>query len=222
MSLFKLEHSKVAYQLDLAFFGIASVSLGVFLILAGPRAGLLQSIACAVLGLASWTFLEYGLHRFVLHGLPPFSTWHAEHHRRPAARIYSPTLLSALLIATLVSLPAWILWGRWPACALTLGVVAGDFGYSVTHHAIHHCNAGGGWLRRRRRWHGRHHARLPLPAGPGNYGVTSPFWDHVFRTAVSSGPSCRPLGHRSVRANGRVTGDCPVAELAVVAPPRRA
>ncbi len=184
MSLFKLEHSKVAYQLDLAFFGAASVGLGVLLLLGGPRAGLTQSIACAALGLASWTFIEYALHRFVLHGVKPFSTWHAEHHRRPTARIYSPTFVSVILIAVLIYMPAWIVWGPWLACALTFGVVTGDFAYGITHHAIHHWGAEHGWLRARKRWHGRHHACLPASVGrPGYYGVTSPFWDYVFRTA---------------------------------------
>ena len=184
MSLFTLEHSKVAYRLDLAFFGVASVGLGVLLFLAGPPARLMQGAACAALGLASWTFIEYGVHRFVLHGVKPFSAWHARHHRRPTARIYSPTFVSVLLVAALIYLPAWIAWGRWPACAFTFGVVAGDFGYAVTHHAIHHWRAERGWLGRRKRWHGLHHVRLSAPAGrPGYYGVTSRLWDFVFRTA---------------------------------------
>jgi sterol desaturase/sphingolipid hydroxylase (fatty acid hydroxylase superfamily) len=199
MSLFTLEHSKVAYRLDLALFGGASVGLGALLFLMGPHARLIQSIACAALGFASWTLIEYGLHRFLLHGVKPFSTWHAEHHRRPAARIYSPTLLSVTLIVVLIYLPAWIVGGSWPACALTFGVVAGDFGYAVTHHAVHHWDTYGGWLWRRRRWHALHHARSPAggTGRPGYYGVTSPFWDHVFRTA----------GGRSGRVAGGAAAD---------------
>ena len=209
MSLFALEHSKVAYRLDLAFFGAASVSLGALLFLAGPPARLIQSVACAALGLASWTFIEYGVHRFVMHGVKPFSAWHARHHQRPTARIYSPTFVGATLIAALIYLPAWVAWGRWPACALTFGVVAGDFGYAVTHHAIHHWGAERGWLGRRRRWHGLHHARLCAPAGrPCYYGVTSPFWDYVFRTAATRHVRHRTDGIRTVdqRASDRRRG----------------
>jgi sterol desaturase/sphingolipid hydroxylase (fatty acid hydroxylase superfamily) len=198
MSLLTLEHSKVAYRLDLAVFGAASAGLGALLFLAGPPARLIQSIACAALGLASWSFIEYGLHRFVLHGMRPFSIWHAKHHQRPAARIYSPTVVSVTLIAALIYLPACIAWGRWPACALTFGVVAGDFGYAITHHAVHHWGAERGWLRRRKRWHGLHHARLSALAGrPGYYGVTSSFWDYVFRTArwSSTAPRSESCGY---------------------------
>jgi len=41
MSLLTLEHSKVAYRLDLAVFGAASVGLGTLLFLAGPPARLI-------------------------------------------------------------------------------------------------------------------------------------------------------------------------------------
>lgn len=106
MLFFSLEHSKVAYRFDLGIFGGASVGLAALLVLMDPHADLIQIIVCAALGLASWTLLEYGLHRFVLHGVRLFSSWHAEHHRRPAARIYSPTFVSVFLIAAMIYLPA--------------------------------------------------------------------------------------------------------------------
>ncbi len=190
MPLFSLEHSKLAYRLDLGIFGGASAGLAGFLALMGPRGKLLQIIAWAALGLASWTLIEYGLHRFVLHGLKPFTRWHAQHHRRPAARIYSPTLVSITFIVALVYAPAWLIFGPWPACALTFGIVAGDFGYAITHHAIHHWGAEGSWIRGRKRWHGLHHSRRDdLHGRPGCYGVTTSFWDHVFRTAPRDRPS---------------------------------
>ncbi|MGC8517431.1 MAG: sterol desaturase family protein [Steroidobacteraceae bacterium] len=154
-----------------------------------------DSAVWAALGLALWSLLEYGLHRYVLHGLRPFSTWHAEHHRCPAARIYSPTLLSVALIGALVYLPLWLLLGAWPACAIAFGVLSGYFAYSVTHHALHHRGVADRWLGRRRHWHLRHHARPNDPmARPGYYGVTSAVWDHVFRS------DRKPSGRRTVVA----------------------
>ena len=201
MSLFTLEHSKVAYWLDLAFLGIAAAGLGTLVLIAGFPERPIQCIGCAASGFAGWTFTEYGLHRFVLHGIRPFSAWHAQHHGRPAARIYSPTFVSAILIASLVYVPALIAWGRWPACALTFGFVAGDFGYALTHHAVHHWGAERGWLWRRKRWHGLHHALLCMPdRRSGYYGVTSPFWDYVFRTAGANPTSSRAASCRSARA----------------------
>ena len=195
-SMYKFEHSKAASRLDLASLGGASVGLGAVLFLLRPGAHLTDSAAWAALGLALWSLLEYGLHRYVLHGLRPFSTWHAEHHRRPTARIYSPTFVSVALIGALIYLPMWLFLGVWPACALAFGVLSGYFAYSVTHHAVHHRSAADRWWLRRRHWHVLHHARPRDPmARPGYYGVTSAFWDHVFRS------DRRPRGFGTVIAN---------------------
>jgi sterol desaturase/sphingolipid hydroxylase (fatty acid hydroxylase superfamily) len=70
------------------------------------------------------------------------------------------------------------------ACALALGLLIGYLAYAVTHHAIHHTQDGSDWLRRRRRWHARHHRS----AGDGIcYGVTSGFWDRIFGSAGRGG-----------------------------------
>jgi cyclopropane-fatty-acyl-phospholipid synthase len=180
MHLFKLEHRPWAYRVDLALYAGASLALAAFLTVAGPRAYWPEIVLLAILGLAGWTLVEYLLHRFVLHGLRPFSVWHAEHHQHPAALIYTPTILSAMLIAALVFLPARLLGDLWGACALTLGLLTGYLAYSVTHHATHHGRADNAWLKRRKRWHALHHTPM---AQPGHYGVTSAFWDHVFGSA---------------------------------------
>jgi len=181
MALLTLEHSKTAYQVDMGIYAVASVALAAWLIIRGPREQLLQFMALAAVGLASWTLIEYGVHRFLLHGLEPFSTWHAEHHRRPTALIYSPTILGVVVIAALVFLPAWLLGGPWRAVAFTFGIVAGDLGYAVTHHVVHHWRAENAWIRRRKRWHALHHGSdLRLGRPPGYYGVTTSLWDYVF------------------------------------------
>ncbi len=178
MGLFSMEQSKAAYVADFALYGAAVAALAAFLALAAPRGHLTVLMVLTLAGLVAWTLIEYALHRFVLHGLQPFRRWHEEHHRRPAAWICTPTLLSATLIALLVFLPALLLGDLWQACALTLGLLAGYLVYAVLHHATHHWHAERAWLRRRKRWHAMHHHH----AHPGCYGVTSSFWDHVFGT----------------------------------------
>ena len=179
MGLFTMEHGKAAYRADFVLYGTAVVALGTFLMVAAPDGQRIVLAAFASAGLASWTAIEYALHRFVLHGLPPFRGWHAQHHARPAALICTPTILSGTLIALLVFLPALLLGDVWRACALTLGLLTGYLAYAVTHHAIHHVRRDGGWLAQRKRWHALHHHHAE-PAGC--YGVTSAFWDRVFRT----------------------------------------
>jgi sterol desaturase/sphingolipid hydroxylase (fatty acid hydroxylase superfamily) len=188
MGLFTLEHSTAAHRADFAFYGSAVAVLAALLFVASPREQRLEIGALVLLGLASWSAIEYALHRFVLHRVQPFSRWHAEHHRRPAALIGAPTILSASLIVTLVFLPALLLGGPWSAGALTLGVLIGYLAYAVTHHATHHWRGESAWLKRRKRWHALHHYHIRHPAC---YGVTSGFWDHVFGSADRLGA---PLG----------------------------
>ena len=179
MDLFMLEQSERAYRTDFALYGVAVVALAVVVFTIGPAAGRLETGAFVLIGLLGWTAVEYALHRFVLHGLQPFQRWHAEHHQRPRALICAPTMLSAMLIATLVFLPSLVLCDLWRACALTLGLVTGYLGYAVTHHATHHWRADSIWLKQRKQWHARHHHAME----PQCYGVTSGFWDHAFGTA---------------------------------------
>jgi hypothetical protein len=70
----------------------------------------------------------------MLHAVQPFRRWHARHHQRPTALIYSATLFSAALIGGLVYTLAWALGGTPVASALSLGVVLGNLVYSTVHH----------------------------------------------------------------------------------------
>ncbi|MEP7705147.1 sterol desaturase family protein [Paraglaciecola sp. 25GB23A] len=182
MSLFSMKHSKAAYRADFVLYGAAVLVLLAFLLQTERYGQWLEFSVLLGLGLVSWTLIEYALHRFVMHGLQPFSRWHAEHHQRPTALICTPTIISMLLIATLVFLPVLLLSDNlWQACALTLGVVVGYLFYSVMHHATHHWRAESAWLKQRKRWHAQHHCNIVQPAC---FGVTSGFWDHVFRSSA--------------------------------------
>jgi len=176
MAVFTFEHSRFAYFADFALYGGAVVVLAAFLLIAAPGDQWLEIVTFATVGLGGWTAIEYVLHRFVLHGLQPFRRWHVEHHRRPAAPISTPTILSATLIIVLVFLPSLLLGDLWRACALTLGLLTGYFGYAITHHAVHHWRTNNAFLKRRKRWHALHHHSEQA----GCYGVTSSFWDLVF------------------------------------------
>ena len=180
MALISLEHSRAAYSADFAMYGGAVALLSAFLVWDGPRVLWPEMAVLVLAGLLGWTLIEYALHRFVLHGLQPFKGWHAEHHLRPTALICAPTVFSAVLIFTLVFLPALLLGSLWRACALTLGVLTGYLAYAVTHHATHHWRGENTWLKQRKLWHALHHHVKEKPAC---FGVTSRFWDRVFGTA---------------------------------------
>lgn len=185
MQFFTLEHSQSAYRADFAFYSIASVTLTIFLMFASPDGQGREILGLIMIGLISWTFIEYILHRFILHGLPPFNKWHNQHHERTSALIYTPTIFSASLFTAFIFMPIFLVSDVWIACALTLGILLGYLAYTVMHHAIHHLRMDSQWLKQRRRWHALHHIDSSNHARrAGHYGVTTEFWDHVFGTII--------------------------------------
>lgn len=178
MVLFTLEHGKTAYRADFVFYGGAICALAAALAAAPSQGHWWWTLAWVALGLSSWSVIEYGLHRFVLHGVQPFQRWHALHHARPTALIATPTALTATAFAALVFVPAWAL-SSWPtACAWTLGVLMGYLAYALTHHATHHWRSNSVWLLQRKRHHALHHHH----SHGGYYGVTSSAWDVALGT----------------------------------------
>lgn len=141
-----------------------------------------MKIIPALMGAASWTAAEYGLHRFVMHekrGPELASREHLLHHAD--VTYFSPAskkLLSASATTALVFPAARAIAGRRTAVAFTAGMISAYFGYEVAHRRIHThspATAYGRWMRRS---HLLHHFGGPMR----NHGVTSPLWDHVFGT----------------------------------------
>ena len=176
-----IEHTPLAYYTDFGVYLLAVLLLPGLLIHETPTS-LRGGLAVAGLaGLALWSLIEYAMHRFVFHGVEPFQSMHAEHHRRPLALIATPTLVSATLIVVLIWLPATLLAGFGLGGSVALGVTIGYFVYGVIHHGVHHWRAKGLWMQRRKRQHAIHHHNPRV-----NYGVTMLWWDHVFGSSQVS------------------------------------
>lgn len=186
MTLFSIEHGKAAYWADFGIHGAFVAVLAITLVVFAPRDQWPMLAALLMLGTTAWTLIEYLVHRYVLHGLEPFQSWHEEHHERPTALISTPTLLSVSLVVLLVFLPGLMITNAWRASSFTLGVTVGYFVYALTHHATHHWRARNSWLARRKRWHARHHHMTAC------YGVSSSFWDKVFRSTGAVRSAAHP------------------------------
>jgi len=178
MPILRMEHTARENTADLVVQIATILLLGVLLLRSAPHGWQLSGVALVLAGLSTWTLIEYCVHRFVLHGMQPWSTWHGLHHRQPTTHVFAPTWLITALFATLVFAPILLLTGLWIACGFTLGVLCGYLLYSLTHLAIHHRVARGGWLRERQRWHAEHHGHGLLTVG--RYGVTTDIWDQLF------------------------------------------
>jgi sterol desaturase/sphingolipid hydroxylase (fatty acid hydroxylase superfamily) len=137
-------------------------------------------------GVIFWTFFEYFFHRFVFHfkATTPFQhkilfTIHGVHHQYPndKDRLVMPITVSiplAMLFGLLfVSLMGDKGWGFFA------GFGAGYVGYDMMHYAVHHVqNSRSALFRKIRRHHMAHHFRDTRQG----FGVSSYFWDRVFKT----------------------------------------
>jgi 4-hydroxysphinganine ceramide fatty acyl 2-hydroxylase len=138
------------------------------------------------LGLFVWTFTEYVLHRFVFHYYPK-SKWgqrihfifHGVHHDYPsdALRLVMPPSASIPLAAGFYFLFNAILPQHY-VFAFFPGFMIGYLFYDISHYAIHHFNFKGSIWKKIKHHHMLHHYQDPSKG----YGVSSPFWDKIFRS----------------------------------------
>jgi sterol desaturase/sphingolipid hydroxylase (fatty acid hydroxylase superfamily) len=142
-------------------------------------------IASLIVGVGLWTILEYGIHRWLYHGVEFFMRLHNAHHEEPNAYVGAPPFIGVALIFLLIYLPVELA-GLTIASGLTTGVLAGYMAYQLVHHATHFwLPARGTYLYRARLRHSRHHYHRKL----GNFGITTVLWDQVFGSAIHTSPN---------------------------------
>jgi dihydroceramide fatty acyl 2-hydroxylase len=150
------------------------------------RLGALEAVALAVAGYAFWTLVEYWLHRVIFHFEPDKGVgarlhWiiHGVHHDHPndPMRLVMPPSVSVPL-ASLFLLLFWAVLGFDAALAFGGGFLAGYLAYDMLHYHLHHRTPTTRVGKLLRSAHMRHHFQ---DDGRG-FGVSAPYWDHVFRT----------------------------------------
>ena len=161
-------------------------------ILQRPAGAWLHIPAGFVIGLFVWTLAEYLLHRFVFHfqARAPWQEriiflFHGIHHVQPncKTRLVMPPVVSiplafifygalALILGIALQAPHWI-------APVFSGLITGYLAYDLTHYATHHLPLKGRYLKYLKKYHMLHHFKTP----DARYGVSSPLWDFVFRTA---------------------------------------
>lgn len=154
---------------------------------AGPLGlGWLAAPLWALLGVVGWTLLEYVLHRFVFHWEPRSSFGrkvhflaHGIHHLDPwdPTRLVFPPL-AGLGIAGLIYLALWAALPTPIATALMAGILLGYIVYDLSHYYTHHARPKAKYGKYLKAWHLAHHHRWWTRM----FGVSSPFWDLIFRT----------------------------------------
>jgi sterol desaturase/sphingolipid hydroxylase (fatty acid hydroxylase superfamily) len=147
------------------------------------------------IGVLAWTLLEYGLHRFVFHIQKAIrSPWvrnlvnasHLGHHAAPRdpskllVQTWYGVAVSLILFAILYAVS-----GSLSASAGVLaGIWAGFLYYEATHYRVHFNLSNSPLITWQRKMHFYHH----FTNNKRCFGVTSPLWDYVFRTALPRQP----------------------------------
>jgi sterol desaturase/sphingolipid hydroxylase (fatty acid hydroxylase superfamily) len=152
--------------------------------------------ALVVLGAMLVTFLEYLLHRFLLHGVRArvfFVEIHRRHHAFPNELLYAavPLPTSLLLLGASAAAVYGVSGSREASLAVALGLVVGYLFHELTHYRIHHAKPRtviGRWLTDN---HLLHHHRDPRH----NYGFSTSLWDHVLRSYRAPGEAAQAKRH---------------------------
>lgn len=145
-----------------------------------------KTIAWAAGGLAAAPLLDYAWHAWVAHARRPLPTRaeHLEHHRTahtegdPIGEIRDNAGLVGKAGVTIAAALSPLL-GPGAAFPLAAGLAAGYVAITLSHARMHVRAPRTRWEEWMWRFHFHHHYANPR----ANYGLTSPIFDFVFRTA---------------------------------------
>ena len=137
-------------------------------------------------GVFLWSLTEYLLHRFLFHWIPQGKfgarmhfIFHGVHHDYPndAMRLVMPPVMSVTL-AVLFYFLFQLALGSTMVSPFFSGFVSGYLFYDISHYAIHHASVKNKFWVKLKTHHMIHHYK----DGNNGFGVSSNFWDKVFKT----------------------------------------
>jgi sterol desaturase/sphingolipid hydroxylase (fatty acid hydroxylase superfamily) len=144
------------------------------------------------IGVFSWTFFEYILHRYVFHFVND-TKWaqrmhyyiHGAHHEYPKdkQRLVMPPVPSIIIAGSFFIFFRLLMGGF--SFAFFSGFMIGYLCYAMIHYSMHAFRPPKNFTKFAWEYHNIHHFRHPDKA----YGVSSPFWDIVFGTYPPKKPS---------------------------------
>src|ERR1700682_1577673 len=162
-------------------FVTVPLAIVIFVNLAG-----MNRLHLVLAGVAAWTLLEYLVHRFVFHRYSVGRRLHRLHHDQPNNPDAERSSLSTPLIAFPIGFLLIVAAGVEDGSAIFAGLLLGYLAFIVVHYAVHRWPIEpNSWLYSAKVRHLTHHRFKDC-----NYGVTTIFWDIVFRT------NARTVGER--------------------------
>ncbi len=151
------------------------------------HSGILIAISLFISGVFAFTLTEYLIHRFLFHFNATTEKEkkiqyiiHGVHHEFPKDkdRLVMPPVVS-LLLAVFFFLVYFLLMKE-RAFSFFSGFCFGYSTYLIIHYSVHRFRPPKSFLRILWKHHALHHYR----EDEGNYSVSFPFWDFVFRSSL--------------------------------------
>ena len=132
-------------------------------------------------GLFVWSLVEYLFHRWAYHKNESFfAVGHLMHHDDPIALLGMPWIINVIAMFSIVAIQVYVFDIRVASASLVVSAFwLGHIWYTLVHHGIHHWNFQWAWFRDLKKHHKIHH-KVP----DKNLGVTTIFWDRIFRSRV--------------------------------------
>ncbi|XP_043914472.1 fatty acid 2-hydroxylase [Protopterus annectens] len=146
---------------------------------------------CFVMGMFTWSFLEYSIHRFVFHMTPPANNYyliavhfmlHGQHHKSPYddSRLVFPPVPASMVAGLFYGL-LWFMLPEGIAVSLFVGGLTGYLIYDLVHYYLHYGSPHKGtYLYDMKAYHVKHH----FEHQKSGFGITSKFWDYPFSTLI--------------------------------------
>ncbi len=173
------------------------LAIAIFVDLAG-----IYRLDLVLVGAVAWTLLEYLVHRSVFHCSSVGRRLHQLHHDHPNDPDAERSSLSTPLLAFPIGFLLIGAAGVKDGSAIFAGLLLGYLAFIVVHYAVHRWPIGrNSWLYSAKMRHLTHHRFENC-----NYGVTTSFWDIVFRTG-------RRPEHAVEGRNGNICSRSPAVAL---------
>ena len=184
----RLTHTHISLPL-IIFFSIAAVLIyfGIF----EKGFAVPKMIFLFLGGLFFFTLVEYLMHRYLYH-IPATTeqrkkisyTMHGVHHDYPKdkSRLAMPPVLSLLIASILFIIYRAVLGDL--VFGFLAGFLVGYAGYLAIHYSVHALKVPNNFLKVLWHHHAIHHYREDDRA----FGVSSPLWDHIFKTMPRNAP----------------------------------
>jgi 4-hydroxysphinganine ceramide fatty acyl 2-hydroxylase len=91
-----------------------------------------------------------------------------------------PVILGYIIAYTCILTPLTLIFHNDTSFPLIAGIIVGYIAYDLMHYFLHFSSPKAGYLRYLKKYHMQHHYKN----GQEGFGVSSTFWDHVFKTLI--------------------------------------